>query len=296
MSVESINGANHNAVILGAGAGAGALVGAGLGATYGVMSKPYLDGVLPTDVFMTKTLDNLTKSSDKETKDVATFVKSAVETLKNAKTGTDLAPIANKPIDKLFEFLSTEKLKETAQKGKEILEFAGDSIPKEVSDIFEDLAANGDVIKTLKNTVEKMGDNVPEGLKEIVSNINSKEDLAGFMKFIVGQKFADVSVPELKASFEAVAKLVGTNLIALAQLSKPEGTELKASEAALVDAVTSAAHSITKSAALKFGAIGAAAVGAAGGAVAWLLHGKTPEETIAPADTQTPDEKSSTLA
>lgn len=54
MAVDGINGVNpnHNAVVIGAGAGAGALVGAGLGATYGVMSKPYLNGVLPTDKFM----------------------------------------------------------------------------------------------------------------------------------------------------------------------------------------------------------------------------------------------------
>lgn len=59
MAVDGINGVNpnHNAVVIGAGAGAGALVGAGLGATYGVMSKPYLNGVLPTDKFMSQTLE-----------------------------------------------------------------------------------------------------------------------------------------------------------------------------------------------------------------------------------------------
>lgn len=113
MAVDGINGVNpnHNAVVIGAGAGAGALVGAGLGATYGVMSKPYLNGLLPTDKFMSQTLENLTKSSDEEVKGVATFVKDAVETLKNAKTGSDLAPLLDKPIDKLLNAMSGENFK-----------------------------------------------------------------------------------------------------------------------------------------------------------------------------------------
>jgi len=99
MAVDSINGANHNhnAVVMGAGAGAGALVGAGLGATYGVMSKPYLDGVLPTDKFMRQTLENLTKvldvtatdlfaNSDKKSNDI--LYKKIINQIKTIKNDT----------------------------------------------------------------------------------------------------------------------------------------------------------------------------------------------------------------
>ena len=179
MAVDGINGVNpnHNAVVIGAGAGAGALVGAGLGATYGVMSKPYLNGVLPTDKFMSQTLENLTKSSDEEVKGVATFVKDAVETLKNAKTGSDLAPLLDKPIDKLLNAMSGENFKAAIDQCKKMAEGAGEAIPKELQTVLDNLTKDGDIVQVLKNTVEQLGDKVPAELKTVLESINTKEDL-----------------------------------------------------------------------------------------------------------------------
>ncbi len=279
MAVDSINGANHNhnAVVMGAGAGAGALVGAGLGATYGVMSKPYLDGVLPTDKFMRQTLENLTKSSDEDVKGVASFVKGAVDTLKNANSGSDLAPLLDKPIDKLLNVLSGEKVKEMLAQGKEYVEAAGETIPKEAQTIMDNLAKDGDIVQALKNTVEQLGEKIPAGFKEVLENINTKEDLANVLKSLGAMQLAEVDVPNLKTSLKNAVKMLGTSAMASAQLAKADGAELKSGESAIVDAVTSAARSITKSTALKFGAIGAGVVGAAGGAVAWALH-RHPED------------------
>ena len=252
MAVDGINGVNpnHNAVVIGAGAGAGALVGAGLGATYGVMSKPYLNGVLPTDKFMSQTLENLTKSSDEEVKGVATFVKDAVETLKNAKSGSDLAPLLDKPIDKLLNAI--------------------DNLTKDV-----------DIVQVLKNTVEKLGDKVPAELKTVLENINTKEDLSKILKTLGEKQLAELDVPNLKTALKSGVKMLGTIAMAAAQLAKADGAELKPGGSAVVDAITSAARSITKSTALKFGAIGAGVVGATGGAIAWALN-RQPE--VAQAD------------
>ena len=278
MAVDSINGANHNhnAVVMGAGAGAGALVGAGLGATYGVMSKPYLDGVLPTDKFMRQTLENLTKSSNEDVKGVANFVKGAVETLKKANTGTDLAPLLDKPIDKLLNVLSGEKFKVAIAQGKAYAETAGETIPKEMQAILDNLA-KGDIVQAVKNTVEQLGDKIPAGFKEVLENINTKEELASVLKSLGEMQLAGLDVKNLKNSLYNAVKLLGTSAMAAGQLAKADGAELKSGESAIVDAVTSAARSITKSTALKFGAIGAGVVGAAGGAVAWALH-RHPED------------------
>lgn len=256
MAVDGINGVNpnHNAVVIGAGAGAGALVGAGLGATYGVMSKPYLNGVLPTDKFMSQTLENLTKSSDEEVKGVATFVKDAVETLKNAKSGSDLAPLLDKPIDKLLNAI--------------------DNLTKDV-----------DIVQVLKNTVEKLGDKVPAELKTVLENINTKEELSKILKTLGEKQLVELDVPNLKTALKSGVKMLGTIAMAAAQLVKADG--VKPSGSAVVDPITSAARSITKSTALKFGAIGAGVVGATGGAIAWALN-KQPEG--APADVVPADE------
>ncbi len=293
MAVDSINGANHNhnAVVMGAGAGAGALVGAGLGATYGVMSKPYLDGVLPTDKFMRQTLENLTKSSDEDVKGVANFVKGAVDTLKNANTGTDLAPLLDKPIDKLLNILSGDKVKEMLAQGKAYVETSGETIPKEAQTVLDNLIKDGDIVQALKNTVEQLGDKIPEDMKEILKSINSKEEIAALMKGAALPKLAELDVPNLKTSLKNAVKMLGTSVIAAGQMAKADGAELKSGESSIVDAVTSAARSITKSTALKFGAIGAGVVGAAGGAVAWALH-RHPEDVqveVAPSD-ETPAE------
>ncbi len=279
MAVDSINGANHNhnAVVMGAGAGAGALVGAGLGATYGVMSRPYLDGVLPTDKFMRQTLENLTKSSDEDVKGVANFVKGAVETLKKANTGADLAPLLDKPIDKLLNIFSGEKFKAAIAQGKAYVETSGESIPKEAQAVLDNLIKDGDIVQALKNTVEQLGDKIPAGFKEVLENINTKEDLANVLKSLGEMQLAGVDVPNLKTSLKNAVKMLGTSVIAAGQMAKADGAELKSGELAIVDAVTSAARSITKSTALKFGAIGAGVVGAAGGAVAWALH-RHPED------------------
>lgn len=260
MAVDGINGVNpnHNAVVIGAGAGAGALVGAGLGATYGVMSKPYLNGVLPTDKFMSQTLENLTKSSDEEVKGVATFVKDAVETLKNAKSGSDLAPLLDKPIDKLLNAI--------------------DNLTKDV-----------DIVQVLKNTVEKLGDKVPAELKTVLENINTKEELSKILKTLGEKQLAELDVPNLKTALKSGVKMLGTIAMAAAQLAKADG--VKPSGSAVVDPITSAARSITKSTALKFGAIGAGVVGATGGAIAWALN-RQPEVAqadVVPAD-ETPSE------
>lgn len=257
MAVDGINGVNpnHNAVVIGAGAGAGALVGAGLGATYGVMSKPYLNGLLPTDKFMSQTLENLTKSSDEEVKGVATFVKDAVETLKNAKTGSDLAPLLDKPIDKLLNAMSGENFKAAIDQCKKMAEGAGEAIPKE--------------------------------LQTVLESINTKEDLSKILKILGEMQLVELDVPNLKTALKNGVKMLGTSAMAAAQLAKADGAELKSGESAVVDAITSAARSITKSTALKFGAIGAGVVGATGGAIAWALN-RQPEG--APADVVPADE------
>ena len=287
MAVDGINGVNpnHNAVVIGAGAGAGAIVGAGLGATYGVMSKPYLNGVLPTDKFMSQTLENLTKSSDEEVKGVATFVKDAVETLKNAKTGSDLAPLLDKPIDKLLNAMSGENFKAAIDQCKKMAEGAGEAIPKELQTVLDNLTKDGDIVQVLKNTVEKLGDKVPAELKTVLENINTKEDLSKILKTLGEKQLVELDVPNLKTALKSGVKMLGTIAMAAAQLAKADG--VKPSGAAVVEPITSAARSITKSTALKFGAIGAGVVGATGGAIAWALN-KQPEG--APADVVPADE------
>lgn len=289
MAVDGINGVNpnHNAVVIGAGAGAGALVGAGLGATYGVMSKPYLNGLLPTDKFMSQTLENLTKSSDAEVKGVATFVKDAVETLKNAKTGSDLAPLLDKPIDKLLNAMSGENFKAAIDQCKKMAEGAGEAIPKELQTVLDNLTKDGDIVQVLKNTVEQLGDKVPAELKTVLESINTKEELSKILKTLGEMQLVELDVPNLKTALKNGVKMLGTSAMAAAQLAKADGAELKSGESAVVDAITSAARSITKSTALKFGAIGAGVVGATGGAIAWALN-RQPEG--APADVVPADE------
>lgn len=107
------------------------------------------------------------------------------------------------------------------------------------------------------------------------------------MKTLGKMQLAELDVPNLKTALKNGVKMLCTSAMAAAQLAKADGAELKSGESAVVDAITSAARSITKSTALKFGAIGAGVVGATGGAIAWALN-RQPEG--APADVVSADE------
>ena len=193
----------------------------------------------------------------------------------------------DKPIDKLLNAMSGENFKAAIDQCKKMAEGAGEAIPKELQTVLDNLTKDGDIVQVLKNTVEQLGDKVPAELKTVLENINTKEDLSKILKTLGEMQLVELDVPNLKTALKNGVKMLGTSAMAAAQLAKADGAELKSGESAVVDAITSAARSITKSTALKFGAIGAGVVGATGGAIAWALN-RQPEG--APADVVPADE------
>lgn len=240
MSVEGINNVtlNNNTLIT---AGTGAVVGAGAGIASAVMSKPYLNGVLPSDKFILKSIDNMAKSSNEDIKSLGEVLKDIINNAKTATTHEDILKFVDKPIEKLL-----------------------DKIPDEM---FEKLLLKG------KSAMEGAGETIPEQLKLFIENINTKQDLAPIGKGLLLQNLENMSVPEIKNLGKDIGKLGSSIILSLSQMLKDDTYALSANEKAIKEAVKSAASSITKMSALKLGGIGAVAAGGLGLAAS-MLAGK----------------------
>lgn len=240
MSVEGINNANlnNNALIA---TGTGAVVGAGAGIASAVMSKPYLNGVLPSDKFILKSIDNMAKSSNEDIKSLGIVLKDIINTAKTATTHEDILKFVDKPIEKLL-----------------------DKIPDEM---FDKLLLKG------KSAMECTGESVPEQLKLLIENINTKQDLAPIGKALLQQNVEIVPLAEVKNLGKYIGKLASSMILSIAQIFKGGVCTLTDNEKAMQEAIKSAASSVTKMSALKYGGIGAVAAGGIG-LIASMLAGK----------------------
>lgn len=240
MSVEGINNVtlNNNTLIT---TGTGAVVGAGAGIASAVMSKPYLNGVLPSDKFILKSIDNMAKSSNEDIKSLGEVLKDIINNAKTATTHEDILKFVDKPIEKLLDKIPDEMFEKLLQKGKSAMEGAGETIP--------------------------------EQLKLFIENINTKQDLAPIGKGLLLQNLENMSVPEIKNLGKDIGKLGLSIILSLSQMLKDDTYALSANEKAIKEAVKSAASSITKMSALKLGGIGAVAAGGLGLAAS-MLAGK----------------------
>lgn len=241
MSVDGVNNVNinnNNALIA---TGTGAVVGAGAGIASAVMSKPYLNGVLPSDKFILKSIDNMAKSSNEDIKSLGMILKDVINTTKAATNHEDILKLVDKPIEKLLDKIPDEKFDKLLLKGK--------------------------------SAMEGVGESVPEQLKLLIENINTKQDLAPIGKALVSQNAEIIPLAEIKNLGKNIGKLASSMILSIAQIFKGCVSTLTDNEKAMQEAIKSAASSITKMSALKYGGIGAVAAGGIGLAAS-MLAGK----------------------
>ena len=237
MSVDGVNNVNinnNNALIA---TGTGAVVGAGAGIASAVMSKPYLNGVLPSDKFILKSIDNMAKSSNEDIKSLGMILKDVINTTKAATNHEDILKLVDKPIEKLLDKIPAEKFDKLLLKGK--------------------------------SAMEGVGESVPEQLKLLIENINTKQDLALIGK-AVSQNAEIIPLAEIKNLGKNIGKLASSMILSIAQIFKGCVSTLTDNEKAMQEAIKSAASSITKMSALKYGGIGAVAAGGIGLAASML--------------------------
>lgn len=240
MAVDGINNQNtfliNNTVMASIGGGAA-------GVTYGIMSRPYLKGVIPTDSFINKTIDNLAKSSNADAQDVGTFLKNSIEIVKNANTHEDMLKILDKPVDKVLSLLPDEQLES--------------------------------VLGMIKQGLNNAGEQVPVVLKEFLHGINSKEDIKLIANGLVHNKISQIPVTDFKGILKSVGTLISSLLFTVQEVFKKEAINLSDTEKAFADTAKNAASSIVKKSALKCGAAGAVLAGATGLGVSYALNNKS---------------------
>lgn len=241
MSVEGVNSVNLNNNNILIATGTGAVIGAGAGVASAVMSKPYLSGVLPSDKFILKSVDNMAKSSNEDIKSLGTILKDSINTVKTASTHEDLLKLVDMPMEKILAEVPDEMFEKLLLKGKAVLESAGEKIPAE--------------------------------LKSVLDNISTKQDLASIGKGMLHNAIADIPVQDIKTMGKDIGRFGSSMILSLSQTLKDGACHLTDSEKAIQDAIKSAASSITKMSALKLGGIGAVAAGGIGFAAS-VLAGK----------------------
>lgn len=239
MSVGNVNNVNfsNNTLIA---TGTGAVIGAGAGITTAVMSKPYLNGFFPTDKFISKSIDNFSKSSNEDVKSMGTTLKGVMNTVKNVSTHEDILNAIDAPVEKIINMIPDEEFENVLLKGKGFL--------------------------------EGMGENLPAELKLLLENINTKQDVSLIAKNMLYNKLKEIPVADLKSMGKDIVKMVSSMGITTAQMLKEGILNPTANEKAFLEAVKSAASSITKMSALKYGGIGAVTLGGAGLASSLLLN------------------------
>lgn len=233
MAVDSVNSSNNNSVLYSSFA---ALAGGGAGAAAGWYSKPYLKDGAPTDSFIRKMDENIREAMSPEEKQITQAVekelKSYNDLVTNAKTVEELK---NGFVNKIFE----------NTKGTN----------------FEDFKY---MVEHMSEGLEAVGVKAPAEYAEKVRNAGSFEELKQVVSENFDKQYAGKSIDEVKNAIKSEG----------ADLNRKAGNAIfeqfwDSSKKQFVDceegmgkAIKKAARSIQGKAALIYGAVGAAVLGA----------------------------------
>lgn len=233
MAVDSVNSSNNNSVLYSSFA---ALAGGGAGAAAGWYSKPYLKDGAPTDSFIRKMDENFREAMSPEEKQITQAVekelKSYNDLVTNAKTVEELK---NGFVNKIFE----------NTKGTN----------------FEDFKY---MVEHMSEGLEAVGVKAPAEYAEKVRNAGSFEELKQVVSENFDKQYAGKSIDEVKNAIKSEG----------ADLNRKAGNAIfeqfwDSSKKQFVDceegmgkAIKKAARSIQGKAALIYGAVGAAVLGA----------------------------------
>lgn len=233
MAVESVNGTNNNKGLY---TSAAVLAGGGIGAAAGWYSKPYLKDGAPNDSFISKMDKNIKEAMSPEEKALTEAVekeyKGYRDIIANAKTVDELK---NGYVNKIFE----------GSKDVDFETFKG--ITEHLSESFEALG-----IQTSPEYADKVRKTSNyEELKQVVSENFDKQ-------------YAGKSIDEIKQAIknegDELNKKVAKNLFE--QFWDSSKKQFVDCEEGMGKAVKKAAKSIQGKAALIYGTIGAAVLGA----------------------------------
>lgn len=233
MAVESVNGSNINTGLY---TSAGALAGAGIGAAAGWCSKPYLKDGVPTDSFTKKLNENLTELLSPEEKEFFEAVeKNAKSILKKFDEAKSIEGIKNLFINQNMGDASLDVIKERVAVNK----LSSDIMGVNYSSAFQEM-------------VEK------------VSKANSLDEVKTVFAETFDKEYKGKSLDEIKAAIKAeVNNTEKTNAkVLFEQFWDSSKKQFVNCEEGVGKAIKKAAKSVQGKAALIYGAVGAAVLGA----------------------------------
>ena len=233
MAVDSVNSSNNNSVLY---SSVAALAGGGAGAAAGWYSKPYLKDGAPTDSFIRKMDENIKEAMSPEEKQITQAVerelKSYNDLVTNAKTVEELK---NGFVNKMFENV----------KGTN----------------FDDFKY---MVEQMSEGLEAVGVKAPAEYAEKVRNAGSFEELKQVVSENFDKQYAGKSIDEVKNAIKAegadMNRKAGKAIFE--QVWDSSKKQFVDCEEGIGNAIKKAARSIQGKAALIYGAVGAAVLGA----------------------------------
>lgn len=233
MAVDSVNSSNNNSVLY---SSVAALAGGGAGAAAGWYSKPYLKDGAPTDSFIRKMDENIKEAMSPEEKQITQAVerelKSYNDLVTNAKTVEELK---NGFVNKMFENV----------KGTN----------------FDDFKY---MVEQMSEGLEAVGVKAPAEYAEKVRNAGSFEELKQVVSENFDKQYAGKSIDEVKNAIKAegadMNRKAGKAIFE--QFWDSSNKKFVNCEEGIGNAIKKAARSIQGKAALIYGAVGAAVLGA----------------------------------
>lgn len=232
MAVENVNGSNSNTGLY---TSAAALAGGGAGAAAGWYSKPYLKDGAPTDSFIKKMGENIKEIMSPEEKELAEAINNQVESsFKKIDEVKSIEDMKNLFINNTIGDASLKDLKFQVRLGDEVLNSMGIS--------------NGGAHK----------------IAEKISKANSLDEVKEILAKSFDEEFKGKSLDDIKTAFKSELKTAEQTSAkkVFEQFWDSSKKQFVDCEEGMGKAIKKAAKSIQGKAALIYGAVGAAVLGA----------------------------------
>lgn len=154
MSVDGVNNSNNTGLY----AGAGAVLGAGAGATAGYLTKSFLKDGVPTDSFCQTLGDKLVEASNvvsEQNKKFLTEIAPMFEKMSNANNAEKLNSLYGEMIDKIANGSTLEEFKNIVTNGNCFASSLGLNSSEEMAQSLMDANNLDEAKDILKNTMKK---------------------------------------------------------------------------------------------------------------------------------------------
>ena len=261
MSVDGVNNSNNTGLY----AGAGAVLGAGAGATAGYLTKSFLKDGVPTDSFCQTLGDKLVEASNDYSEQEKKFFKeigSMLEKMSNANNAEKLNSLCGEMIDKMANGKTLEEFKSVLAEGNVLASNLGLNSSEEMAQSLIDAKNLDEAKDIIKNMLKK--DLESRGFE------NVKADLRTQLNFLRENKIPTTSKDIGKLVWESAYDSANKKFI-------KDGVTDEA-----MSIIKKTMHSFQGKTAMIYSAIGAGILGTAG--LLYGMFGGSKEQPAQPAE------------